>query len=210
MVLKLYGSSIAICTKRVANILHEKQVPFELVTVDIFKGEHKKPEYLEKQPFGQTPYIDDDGFILFESRAICRYIEAKYASQGTPLIPKDLKDRAKFEEAASIEVCNFNPYATTIVVERVFKKMRGLDADEALVKADEAALDAKLKVYNEILGKQKYLGGDELTLADLFHLPWGAMLVVAGCDLMTKYPHVARWFEEMEARPSWKAVKDGV
>lgn len=57
MVLKLYGSPMSTCTKRVAVVLHEKQVPFEMIPVDYAKGEHKSPEYLEKQPFGQMPYI---------------------------------------------------------------------------------------------------------------------------------------------------------
>ena len=106
MVLKLYGASGSTCSKRVATILREKEVPYELVGINFAQGEQKTPEYLEKQPFGQVPYIvclfdafrcfgshtcnqDDDGFLLFESRAICRYIEAKYPKQGTSLIPTD-------------------------------------------------------------------------------------------------------------------------
>lgn len=57
MVLTLYGASGATCTKRVATILHEKQVPFKFVAIDMAKQEHKSPAYLEKQPFGQVPYI---------------------------------------------------------------------------------------------------------------------------------------------------------
>jgi glutathione S-transferase len=57
MVLKLFGNVKSTCTCRVAIVLHEKQVPFEFHPVDFAKGEHKSPEYLEKQPFGQVPYI---------------------------------------------------------------------------------------------------------------------------------------------------------
>lgn len=57
MVLKLYGSPRSTCTQRVATVLLEKQVPFELIAVDLAQGEHKSPGYLEKQPFGQIPYI---------------------------------------------------------------------------------------------------------------------------------------------------------
>jgi glutathione S-transferase len=57
MVLKLYGMSISTCTRRVATVLHEKKVPFELIEVDLTTGAHKQPAYLEKQPFGQVPYI---------------------------------------------------------------------------------------------------------------------------------------------------------
>lgn len=57
MVLKLYGNSNSTCTKRVAIVLHEKKVPFEFINIDFAVGAHKKPDYLEKQPFGQVPYI---------------------------------------------------------------------------------------------------------------------------------------------------------
>src|SRR5277367_2663757 len=64
---------------------------------------------------------DDDGFILYESRAICRYIARKYASQGTPLIPTELKAEALFEQAASIETSYFK-HASAAVHEGVAKK----------------------------------------------------------------------------------------
>jgi glutathione S-transferase len=56
-ILKLYGASQATCTRRVATVLHELKVPFELVEVDIMNGEHKTAAYMQKQPFGQIPYI---------------------------------------------------------------------------------------------------------------------------------------------------------
>jgi len=101
------------------------------------KGEHKAPEFVEKQPFGQVPYIvgfrvwitvitidsipqDDDGFILYESRAICHYLETKYADQGTSLIPKDLKANALYQQAASIEAFAFNDSAEKIAIEMIF------------------------------------------------------------------------------------------
>lgn len=57
MVLKLVGAPKATCTRRVAAILHEKRVPFEVVPVNMAAGEHKSPAYLEKHPFGVVPYI---------------------------------------------------------------------------------------------------------------------------------------------------------
>ena len=56
MVLKLYGPESPF-VRLVAVVLLEKQVPFEVISVDLAKGEHKTPEYLTKHPFGQVPYI---------------------------------------------------------------------------------------------------------------------------------------------------------
>jgi len=67
-------------------------------------------------------YKDDDGFILYESRAIARYLIKKYPNQGTAgLIPTGLKEEALFEQAASVEVSNFNAHAAPIAYEKVFK-----------------------------------------------------------------------------------------
>ncbi|KAF8626925.1 hypothetical protein AX17_006426 [Amanita inopinata Kibby_2008] len=210
MVLKLVGSSVSTCTKRVATVLREKNVPFEFVEIDLMKGEHKSAAFMEKQPFGQVPYIDDEGFILYESRAISRYIAEKYAKQGTQLIPTDPKAKALFEQAASIETSNFDPYASGAVFEKMFKSFRGGTTDEAILKQHIDNLDSKLAIYDQILSKQKYLGGNEFTLADLYHLPYGTMLAVAGSDVMSRKPNVDRWFKEISARPSWQAVKDAV
>jgi len=57
MVLKLFGSAMSTCTRRVGIVLHEKQIPFEFHSIDFAKAEHKSPEYIEKQPFGQVPYL---------------------------------------------------------------------------------------------------------------------------------------------------------
>ncbi|KAF8494034.1 glutathione S-transferase [Gautieria morchelliformis] len=210
MVLKLYGSANSTCTKRVATVFHEKKVPFEFIEVDVMKGASKTPEYLARQPFGQVPYLDDDGFILYESRAICKYIDEKFPNQGTTLVPREAKAKALFEQAASIESSNFDVYASPAVFEKVFKPYLNLTPDQAAFDALIAKLDAKLQAYDAILGKQKYLAGNELTMADLFHLPYGTLVGFAGSDVMTRKPNVARWWKELQARPSWQAVQGGV
>jgi len=211
MVLTLHGSPMSTCVRRVAVVLKEKEIPFTFVLVDMQKGEHKSPEYLAKQPFGQIPYIDDDGFVLYESRAIARYLVAKYPSKGPALVPTELKANALFEQAASIEQSNFDPSASGIVAEKIFKKMfHGLDADEPKVAALTTTLGAKLDAYETILSKQKYLAGDEITLADLYHLSYGSMVKGLNPELFSSRPHVSKWFESLQARPSWVAVKDGV
>lgn len=184
-------------------------MPYEIVPVNFLTGEHKSPAHLEKQPFGQVPYIDDDGFIVYESRAISRYIATKYASQGTPgLIPTELQAVAIFEQAASIEVNDFEPYAGGICLEKIFKPKRGVKTDEARAAELAATLESKLEGYERILSKQKYLAGDNVTLADLFHLPYGNSITVLGYGHLSKTPNVARWWKDISSRASWQSVKD--
>ncbi|KAJ6550598.1 glutathione S-transferase [Mycena vulgaris] len=74
-----------------------------------------------------------------------------------------------------------------------------------------ALLAAKMDAYEQILGRTKYLAGDPITLADLYHLPYAEVLTShMGNDMMTARPNVARWFREISSRPSWAAVRDGV
>lgn len=79
-VVKVHGMYLSTCTRRVLTTLEELKVPYELVVVDLTKGAHKSPAYTEKyQPFGQIPVLEDtDGTLVFESRAIQRYVALKY------------------------------------------------------------------------------------------------------------------------------------
>ncbi|KAJ7481926.1 glutathione S-transferase [Mycena latifolia] len=207
-ILKLYGAAQTTSTRRVGTVLYEAKVPFELIEVDFRNGEHKAPSYLAKQPFGLIPYIDDDGFILYETRAICRYIGAKYPA--CRLIPTDPQKHALFEQAASVELTAFDPSASMVGFETRAKPRMGLQPDRAVIDKEIAALDKTLEAYDVILAKQKYVAGDELTLADLFHLPYAPLLAMAGSDVMTRRPNVTRWYNELISRPSWLAFKDGV
>ncbi|KAM6490692.1 glutathione S-transferase-like protein [Amanita muscaria] len=211
MVLKLVDYIESTGGQCVAMVLREKNVPYDLVSLDFAKGEHKTPAYLDKQPFGEVPYVDDDGFVLYESRAIARYIATKYANQGTKLIPTGLKEKAVFEQAVSTENANFDAFASALVTERHYKKLRGTQINEELAKSYENSLAAKLDVYEKILSNQKYLAGDEITLADLFHIPYGAKLFhadVGAGDLIDSRPNVKRWWNDITSRESWQAVKD--
>ncbi|KAF7359786.1 hypothetical protein MVEN_00703700 [Mycena venus] len=84
---------------------HELKVPFEVIEVDM-NGQHRTPEYMKFQSFSQIPYIDDSGFILYETRAICRYLAANYSASG--LIPTEPKTNALFEQATSVELTHFD------------------------------------------------------------------------------------------------------
>ena len=57
MVLTIYGNAQSTCTLRVATVLHEKQVPFKFVNLDLKTGETKTPEHLARQPFGKVPVL---------------------------------------------------------------------------------------------------------------------------------------------------------
>ncbi|KAF5008998.1 hypothetical protein FDECE_4761 [Fusarium decemcellulare] len=80
-------------------------------------------------------------------------------------------------------------------------------ADEEVVKARLDALDNAFEGYERILSKQNYLAGNDISLADLFHLPFGVLVEEAGfAGFLPKYPAVRAWWEGLKARDSWKTV----
>ncbi|CAD6442584.1 4272a187-0a92-4069-8424-f867903985cf [Sclerotinia trifoliorum] len=210
MVLKLYGMTRATCTQRVLTVLAEKNIDYELISVNILQGEQKQPSYLEKHPFGKIPLLDDDGFLIYESRAICKYLARKYADKGTELIPADgdLKAYGLLEQACSLEQSYFDVGSFGLWFEHFIKQAKGLGApNPEAVQQHLQALENTIAVYDQILSKQKYLAGDKLTLADLYHLPHGTQALTWGLqDILGKYPHVNRWWEGLQARESWKGV----
>ncbi|KAF8469884.1 glutathione S-transferase-like protein [Russula ochroleuca] len=209
MAFTLHGSSEFTCTRRVALIAKERNVPYRLITVDVKGGEHKQPAHLKHQPFGQVPYIiQEDGFELFESRAIGRYIAT--LGSGPELIPTEPKAHAKFEQAAGIEYAQFDPVANGIVKEKIYKPFFEVATDETKVQELTAQLESKLDGYETLLSKQKYLAGNEVTLADLFHLPYGSIVFEElGYGSLDKRLNVKRWWKDISSRPAWQAVKEG-
>ncbi|EED22406.1 glutathion S-transferase II, GST-II, putative [Talaromyces stipitatus ATCC 10500] len=206
----IYGASKATCTQRILATFIEKGVTdYELKTINLMQGEHKKPEYLAKHPFGVIPFMEDGNFSLHESRAISYYIAAKYANQGVKLLPNptDLKGMATFEKWASVERDNFDNYALPIAIEKVFKPIRGASPDPKLVEHYEKGLLPKLDVFDGILAKQKYMGGDEFSLVDIYYLPYTQKLFDAGYGhFITDRPNVKAWWERVSGRESWQKV----
>ncbi|KAG8977059.1 hypothetical protein FRC05_002580 [Tulasnella sp. 425] len=212
MVLTIIGDDVATCTRRIKVVLFEKGVDFVIKPIDWTIREHKTEAYLEKQPFGQIPVLDDEGFILFESRAIGRYIATKYANQGTKLIPdpKDLKAVALFEQAACVEQADFEPAASGIAVEKFSNPYKGLATDEDKFQKHVEALNAKLDGYDRMLTKTKYLAGDEITLVDLWHLPHGEIAEKFAPEVFESHPKFYAWWQALKTRPSWiKANEKG-
>ncbi|KAJ7662045.1 glutathione S-transferase [Mycena polygramma] len=209
MVLKIHGHSRSTCTKRVAVVLLEKNVKFELIpTTDLKTDVYKNT----MQPFGQVPVLEDEGYFLFESRAIGRYIALKYADQGTPnLIPigGDLRVTGNFEKAMAIEATQFT-VAEQLIFEAVIKAMVDPKAtpDEAVIARLSTQFKEKMKAYEIILSKTKYLAGDDVTLADLYHLPYmQAVVNKFGSEILADTPKVASWFNAISSRKSWAAIQ---
>ncbi|KAH1131083.1 hypothetical protein J1N35_002461 [Gossypium stocksii] len=208
MVVKVYGPIKAACPQRVLACLLEKEVEFQIVDVDLEAGDHKKPDFLLRQPFGQVPAIEDGDFKLFESRAIIRYYAAKYEKQGTNLLGNSLEERAMVDQWLEVEAHNFNDLVYTLVFQLLILPRMGKQGDTALVLSCQQKLEKVLDIYEQRLSTTAYLAGDSFTLADLSHLPALRYLVddVGMWHMVSQRKHVNAWWETISNRAAWKKL----
>lgn len=140
--------------------------------------------------------------------------------------PKDLKATALFEQWASVELTDFDAFATELVQQNLFNRsvtlipyfpysrlrshrLRGLEPIAEVVNTVTKRVSDKLDIYDQILAKQKYMAGDKFSLIDIFYMPYTWKLFEAGSGaLIESRPNVKAWWERVSARESWKDERD--
>lgn len=198
--LKIYGNPMSTCTRKVLMTLAEHGAPHEFTAVDFTKGEHKKEPHVARQPFGRVPAIDDDGFEMFESRAICRYLDQKL---GGKLQPSDAKARAKMEQWISVETSEFTPHAMKFIYQHVFQRPQEPGVIEGATKPLETACAA----LDKQLAQTPFLAGAELSLADVCYMPYVEYAMgTPAKEILAKFPHLMTWWNRVSERPTWRKV----
>ncbi|KAK1295978.1 Glutathione S-transferase F11 [Acorus calamus] len=179
---KVYGSPSSAEVSRVLACLFEKDIEFQLIRVDLYKGHIKMPEFLKLQ---------------------------KYADQGNKkLYGKGTLERALIEQWLQAEEQTFDPPSSALVFHLAFAPALNVRQDFDLVERSKTTLLEVLDVYDKRLGESEYLAGEDFTLADLSHLP-NAHHIVHSTDkghLIKSKKNVSRWWEAISNRPSWKRV----
>ncbi|KAJ8625606.1 hypothetical protein MRB53_034136 [Persea americana] len=208
MVVKVYGPIRAACPQRVLVCLFEKGVEFDAIDVALEAGEHKKPDFLERQPFGQVPVVEDGDFRLFESRAIIRYYAAKFADHGPNLLGKTLEERALVDQWLEVEAHNFNDLVYTMVLQLLVLPQMDQPGDMDLVQSCKNKLEKVFDIYERRLAESSYLAGECYTLADMSHLPGIRYLMNEAhmSHLVRERKNVNAWWDDISNRPAWKKV----
>jgi len=200
--MKVFGHPMSTCTRKVLTTLAEKEHKAEFVLVDLMTGAHKSPEHMARQPFGVVPALDDDGFVLFESRAIIAYLAAKLP--GKALTPGDIKSQALVNQWMSVEYSYFTPSAMKIIYEGLFAPMAGREPDQAKIDDGRKGLETPLTVLDKRLGEVEYVAGD-FSIADICFMPYVEYLFASKAgDLITDRKNVAAWWNRVSERPSWQ------
>ncbi|RGB25676.1 putative glutathione S-transferase [Rhizophagus diaphanus] len=208
MAIQLIGYPISTCTLRVIATLKELGVSYEITPPSDF-SELKTPEYLAtKHPFGKIPVLIDDGFKIYESRAIIRYLVNKYQGKknSTILIPTDVQKAGLVEQFISVESSYYDEAVHKLVAQEVFTKFHGKTPDPEIVKEARVEIGKVLDVYEKLLEGKDYLTG-EFSLADISHYPYTYYSISSGHgDLWEKRPNVARWWKNISEREVWKGI----
>ncbi len=205
--MKLYANPVAAFSRPCVLFLERGEIAVDIVNVDVFGGECKGEEFARRNPSRQIPVLEDDGLVLTECSAILKYLADK---AGSSAYPKDLKQRAKVNEAMDwINTGFVRDYSYGFVYPQILPDhKRPTDA------ANKATVEwgrDKARHWMEILNSkwlgdgQPYLCGKEITIADYFAA--GPILVgeLIGIDF-SAYPNVARWLAKMKTLPGWKSV----
>ncbi|KAF5660690.1 glutathione s-transferase domain-containing protein [Fusarium heterosporum] len=200
----LYGAHGSSNTDRVRLTLAEGGfTDYELVLLTLAKGEQKSPEHFTRHPWGKVPAITfPDGFTLYESRAICKYLAKKYSF---PLLPSenDNKASALLEQAQSVEVQYFAEPAGRINFEKFAKKFMGLPPNEAVVTEALKSVEAFFDIAERLLQEKTYMEGNEFTLVDIYYVPLIQRLFVCGYgDLITSRKALSAWWGRVTNRPA--------
>jgi len=202
----LYGIPGSPFLRSVEIALKEKDVPYNLHA--LAPGEHKQPEHLARHPFGRVPAFEHDGFELYESQAIIRYLDEAFPNP--PLTPGNPKQRARMNQVIGIIEWYFFPKAAApIAFNRIIgPKLLGLPTDEAAIAEAMPMARTCFAELDRLLGDQPYFGGDRASIADI--------MLAAQLDLLCDAPEGAEliggtrlktWLERMTARPSFVSTQ---
>ena len=162
---KIYANSFSSPCNKVRYACQVIGVDYEWIHIDFARGEHKSPEHIARHPAGKVPVIDDDGFVLFESDAICRYLSTKY---GGNLVPEDLEQQAIVNQWNAFSTQHIGLAMGKVLFNRVIAQMFDIPVDEnSLREGLEWLNDRYLPLVDQRLGQSRHLGGEELSLADL-------------------------------------------
>lgn len=199
--IKLYGLPLSGGVAKVRYCLSYLNLEYELISISPMKKENQTQEFRAINPTGKIPAIDIDGFALFESCSINRYLAD---INDSSLYPKDLKQRALVDAWTDYGAIHVGPAQSRVGFNRVMAPMFGVPVDEASLKTGIEFLAKYLPVVERQLSKDSYLVGNDVTLADI-----NMLTALDGCELseisLEDYPHILKWQKHLMAQDFYQS-----
>lgn len=186
--IKLYRHPLSGNAHRVELLLSLLKIEHELIDVDLLNGEHKTPEFLIKNPFGQVPVLEDGEVTVNESTAILIYLVKKYGNENW--LPNDPIAAAEVQRWLAITAGPIQQGPATARLVTVFKAPYNLEERQQ-------AAHAFFKVLDQELAPKQFLTGDNVTLADVAAYAYIAHAPEGGVSLQD-YPAIREWLKRVE------------
>jgi glutathione S-transferase len=200
----VYGPNYSTYTRSARLVLEEKGVPYRLEEVDMMQGETNSPQHLKRQPFARVPAFEHDGFGLYETAAVERYVDENFP--GPKLQPEDGKRRARMAQIVSIiDSYGYGALIGKCVWQRIVVPLLGQKTDEAVIAEAMPRIDCSMEALESLADASgPYLCGPAMSLADIHLAPIMAYFsqTPEGKSMLAKSPKLARWWQGMSARPS--------
>ena len=202
--LKIYGNRGSSNADKVEFTAILLGMEYEYQTVDIQK-DSKTEWYMKIHPAGKVPAIDDDGFIMFESVAICKYLcDKKGGDKGTDIYPRDLKERAIIDQWIDFTIQQVASAMGKVAYAKIFGPMMGKPVDENGMKEGDELLKRFLPIVDKKIGS-KYLALDKFTLADVVLL--ASLTYAEKCQYdLSPYKNLSAWRSKLMEMDFYKKV----
>ncbi|XP_011677612.2 glutathione S-transferase theta-1 [Strongylocentrotus purpuratus] len=197
MTIQLYVDLRSQPCRAVVMFLKLTDIPHELQYIDIFAGEHKKPEFADKFPLETLPGLKDGDFYLGEMVAIFRYLINKYADKiKDNWYPKDMKSRARVNEYIAFHHTGTRGKCMALFVAEVFDPV----VDQEKVKTEAENLKQGLdKIEGSFLKDNDFLCGNEISIADIMAVCEFAQFTVNGRDIFKDNPKMKGYMDRVKA-----------
>jgi glutathione S-transferase len=200
--MKLYFHPLSGNSRRALLVAAHLDVPLERIVVDLTKGEQRGAAHLARNPNGRLPVLDDDGFVLWESRAIMQYLADK--TPGQTLLPTDPRGRADVTRWLSWCTAHMAPPEVTLVQENFVKALSGRGpADPVEVTRAEGLFAQNASILDAHLAGRTWVAGDQLTLAD-FSLAAGLALAGPARMPIAEHANLRAWLARVQELDAWK------
>ena len=203
--MKLYNNEMANSPRKVRMFIAEKNISeIEIINIDLMSGEHKTPEYRAIAPNARIPALElDDGTVIMESTAICRYLESLY--------PKPNLFGESAIEIASIEMWQARIYNELMIpLAMAFRHLHPGMSNMEIQNKDYGEMQKNvgvksLKYFDTVLSESEFVAGDRYTFADIQLITTTDFFIGLNRLAMEDYPEINRHYKLMSERSSFSA-----
>jgi glutathione S-transferase len=210
MTVVLHGYQYSVYVRITRMTLAEKGVAYDRVEVNPFASD-MPAGYLALHPFRRVPTLVHDGFVLYETSAITRYVDEAF--DGPSLQPGEARRRARMAQIIAIaDAYGYWPMVRQVFSHRVFRPRTGEPVDENEIRAGVEASSRAAGALEALAEPGGFLVGPHVSLADLHLAPMMAYFAAAseGRAVLARHPKLSAWWELMQERDGLTATDPGL